>query len=391
MLDNIIEKLKNLVKSAREKLAEGGAEDEEIVLSLNKYAIFFIIGYFFQILSKAHFGDGLPIPPDWRDGINDIFTAIGTGVMFWPMWWAIIRGGFMAAFMAIPAMSVTVTTTYYSDGSKTVTSDRDMAEAAGIILKVVRFCLGYVVAAIATLGILAFQLFTFVTRFKQVKNRVPYAVTLLAIFVFLGFGSTIAMALAPLVDSEHFNPKEIVKVTEAAEKTLYAGNFSIAITTHYVKKERDKHSLIANITYTKDSDTTVIEIKPGRSAQTYLKEFDKGKNTILFGTYTFKGNVLANSEISSESGSRKMSEKGNAAVTNLLPANFIFKRLVDDKKKLRIVNLDHVNIDWDLSIRHPKGTDKKKWVSVAFIKTGDGGYKMDYVSLTPYDAKITYQ
>jgi hypothetical protein len=364
---------------------EGEIGRKGLILSIGKLGIFFLIGYSLQVLSKAHLGDGLPIAPDWRDDINALIMMLGTGVMFLPMWWSFIRGGFMA-FLQVPNYAV-ITTTTYSDGTVTKSSDHGQeAMDQALILKVIWFVIGYFLAAFVTLGILAFQVFTFVTKFNKVKNKLSYTITLLVVFAYLAYGSALAIKLGPIVDKEHFNPVEITRVMDSAEKTLFAGNFSYTIGTFYKKKEVAKHSLDVDVKYTKASDTTVITVKPqGQTAQTYLQEFDKGKNLMLFGTYTFKGNELTNTQIDTElCGSRTMSEAGIAAVTDLLPVNFIFKRIADDKKRLRIINMDHLNIDTDVSIRAPEKSDKKKRRTLDFVKTGNGGYKLTEMWIAPY-------
>ena len=315
------------------------------------------------------------------------------------------------AIMKVPSYSV-ITTTTYSDGTVTQSSDHgEHAMATGFIMKVIWFVVGYFAAGFATIAILAIQLFTFITKFSRVRNKSSYLITLAVIITFFFAGPTIAMRLAPVFDPVHFNPTEIVNAVETAKKNLYAGNFNYSLSLYAKKKERESKSFQAHITYTKANDTTVIDItsnsekiRPTMSQQmleqiygiaekAYMSEFDKGKNTIPLGRYTFVGDVLVDSVVN---GSRELSAAAAAEITKLLPVNFIFNKILENKNRYRIVPIENVSPDWNISLGHPEGANKKEWAFFNLLKTGED-YKLFQFNFEPYegvglmDIKIEYK
>ena len=381
-------------------------KNKEFTLNFNKFAIFFIIGYGFRLLDMMYVYELLPITNnDVRSFLNDALLFLSVGIMFLPMWWKIIRGGFMA-ILQIPNYAV-ITTTTYTDGSVTKTSDHgEEAMVTGAFMKIIWFVVGYFLAAFATLAIIGFQIFTFAAKFKTVKNKMSYGITVVVAIAFVFIGPTIAKGLAPVFDPVHFNPLEITKAAESAQKYLYSSDFSFSFDKAEGKKENEiqKQSYDVHISYTKANDTTVMEITPTTSVisvkdknqllqqgeRLYTQEFDRGKNIVPLGRYTFVGNVLTDYETI---GDRPLSEAGKAEVARLLPTNIIFNRLIDDSKRLRISSLAHRGVvsrrgnttDYTkrLNIGHPEGTDKTKRLSVDFEKTDDE-YKLLNFWIEPY-------
>jgi hypothetical protein len=357
-------------------------EQEDFKLNLNRFAIFFIIGYGFRLLGMAYIFEILPIANnDLQTFLNNLPLFLSVGIMFLPMWWNIIRGGFMA-ILKVPSYAV-ITTTTYSDGTTTKTSDHgEEAMVTGGILKVIWFVVGYFLAAFATLAIIGFQIFTFVTKFNRVKNKWSYLVTVVALGAYLLIGPSIAMKLAPVFDKKHFDHAEIAKAIETSQKNLYSGNFSFSIVKDF---REDKSSYIANIAYTKATDTTFIDIS--------LANERKYKGSVQPGKYTFTGNALTNSEISSN---RKMGNAAIAEVTNLLPVNLIFKRLSDDKKRLRMWDFPNPKPGYNVNLGNPEGTNKKKRQGYNFLRT-ENDYKLwgfwaePYMSSSGLYAEISYE
>jgi len=379
-------------------------DKEELVLPLGKIAIFFIIGYALRILNMTYFEEALPIPHNWKGYINEILVFGATGVMFLPMWIKIILGGWSAA-LDVPDYAV-VTTTTYSDGTVEKSSDYGQeAEFMGVIMHVIWFCLGYFVAAFVTLGILLFQMFTFITSFPRIRNKIAYLITLAVILTFFIAGPSIARRLAPVFDPVHFNTEEIAKAAETSQKNLFAGNFSYAMGVKAKRKDMEKKSYTANVSYTKATDTTVIDITGNsgslrdyqnqqererilqRAAETYMERFDKGKNKVPLGRYTFVGNDLKESIVA---GDRKLSNAAIAEITNMLPVNLIFNRMHNDR--LRMTLRDDKNLAYNVNIQSPEGTSKKRRVSLYFLKTDDD-YKLINFTVRPYeiDVKVVYE
>jgi len=393
-MNSIIQKIKEMrEKNKNESEKHGNVDKEAFILNLNIFFIFFIIGHTFRFFSMAYIGELLPIASDEaRQFINNAFLMLATGVAYLPMWWKIITGGWMS-LLQIPSYAV-ITTTTYSDGTVTKSSDfGEQSRFLGAIMTVIWIVVGYVLAAIATLCIIGYQIFTFITKFDRVKNKISYAVTLAAAILYITIaGPIIASALGPVFDPKHFNPAEITKAAETAEKNLYSGDFSYTMAGSPYQKNKKQtlnNARRAEVSYTKATDITVIQIIP-INEKAYLNEVKRGFNKVPPGKYTFTGNVFNNSV---NTGGFKISEAGIAELTSILPANLIFKRLIDDRKRLRIISLAYVGIvrhggnetDYTnrVDIRHPEGTNKKNWMTISLRKIGNE-YKLLSFWLEPY-------
>ena len=387
--------------------AEGKTVDkEEIVLPLGAIAIFFFIGYGLYILNMSYFEEALPISEFWRISIRQTLGPVATGVMFLPMWFRLMRGGW-SGLVDFDEYAV-VTTTTYSDGSVDKSSDYGAeSRFMGVIAHVIWFCVGYFVAAFASIGVLLFQLFTFITKFPKVRYKIAYIIFLAFILTYVIAGPSIARKLAPVFDPVHFNSAEITKAVETSWEKLFSANFSCTMNLYAKSKDTEKKSHRAVISYTKANNTTVIDITGNSrslrntntpeannrilqsAAEVYMAEFDKGKNKIPLGRYTFVGNELTKSETV---GGRELNSAAITAVTNLLPENFIFNYLLANKDRLRIRPQTYP--DYNVSIQHGEGTGKNKRVSFNLLKTEDD-YKLVSFSLGEYreagGVKIIYE
>ena len=384
------------------KFGSGGPDDLLQLLSLNDLSEFFSVSYLLQLLSRSDlmqlfsFSSFLHL-----FSLNILLHILSVVVVFLPMWWNFVKGDYMSIFQ-IPNYAV-ITTTSYADGSISRSSDYGgKSNNQNKFVKFLRLSQSFFVAIPATIVALVFQFVVFFTKFPKVKNKLQYLAALAVIVGYIVIGPAISMKLAPVFDPRHFNPAEIAGMIETSQKNLYAGDFSYIVKNVDKKTNRIKFSFDAAIAYTKSTDTTVIEIIPAagmingtpsqqqtersrqESEKLYMQEFDRGKNIIPIGRYTFKGNGLINSEIS---GGRKISDAGIAELINLLPVNLIFKRLSDDKKKLRVIedNPEHSPDKW--SIRHPNGTNRKKKIKVTFLKTG-GDYRITRFWTPSYEIYI---
>ena len=338
---------------------------EQYKLDLDIYAKFFIIGFTLYLLDRAYFVEILPIPDGLKSLIKILITFGATAVCVWPMWWNIIRGGWQA-ILKVPSYAI-ITTTTYSDGTTKTESDHgEYAMVGGIIMKAMWFCLGYVLAVFATLALFAIQLFTFVKDRNKIINKKQYLTKLALIVCLIVVGPPVARALAPVFDYKHFNHKEIERAAESAQKHLYSGDFSYTLvysSSHY-------GNFTADITYTKASDTTVIDVQTISG---------KKKSNITPGTYVFSGNVLTNPG--------NLSKAGIEEITKLNPANMIFKRMIDDKRKMRITSWKKADGTYEISIMIPPiGISEEKRFSIDLIKDDDE-YKLVKFSAGLYQMK----
>jgi hypothetical protein len=293
-----------------------------------------------------------------------------------------IRGGWEGLLQV--SDSITVTTTTYSDGTVEKSSNADMVGAFNGLMAIFWFVAGYFVAVIATMLYFAAQFVLFIIKFPRVKNKILYAVQLAVIVAFFALAPTYVAKLQPKFDPNHFKPDEIARVAETARKELYSGNFSFKV-EKWGKDVKGPFNSI--ITYNKAKDETVIEITPRRDELKFLKEFDKGRAKVLPGKYTFKGTELVKSEIDSKlCGNRTLGEAGIAELTSILPYNLFFKRILEDKDRLRYLPMEDVvaKRHWKefenvVFIRTPLGAysgASKNPFSLNFIKSGDG-YKLE--------------
>jgi hypothetical protein len=324
-----------------------------------------------------------------------------------------IRGGWEGLLQV--SDSITVTTTTYSDGTVEKSSNADMVEAFNGLMAIFWFIAGYFVAVIATMLYFAAQFVLFIIKFPQVKNKISYAVMWAVIIAFFALAPSVVENLQPKFDPNHFKPVEIAQVATTAQKELYSGDFSFKV-EKWGKDVKGPFNSI--ITYNKAKDETVVEVLAGEqnysswrseeeikylrkeAAEKFIKEFDKGNADVLPGKYTFKGNVLIKSEVDSKLfGNRTLGGAGIAELTGILPSNLIFKRILDDKDRLRYLPMEDVVDErlWKeyanrVFIRTPLGAysgTSKKALSLTFVKSGDG-YKLlrkkdDAPSLiTPY-------
>ncbi|MCL1957203.1 MAG: hypothetical protein FWF63_07760 [Fibromonadales bacterium] len=240
----------------------------------------------------------------------------------------------------------------------------------------------------------------FIIMFPRVKNKISCAVMWAVIIAFFALAQPVVENLQPKFDPNHFKPVEIAQVATTAQKELYSGDFSFKV-EKWGKDVKGPFNSI--ITYNKAKDETVIEVKPDGDAYDLLKQFDKGNADVLPGKYTFKGNVLIKSEVDSKlCGNRTLGGAGIAELTGILPSNLFFKRILDDKDRLRYLPMEDVVDErlWKeyenrVFIRTPLGAysgTSKKALSLTFVKSGDG-YKLlrkkDYPPflITPYWVK----
>ena len=360
----------------------GAVAKEEYRLSLGAIPIFFLIGCGIYFLISAYVLQLFPSIPQ-EDMIElELFAKMAAaGIGVFPIWWSMIRGGWDGLLQV--SSSISVTTTTYSDGTVEKSSNADEVAAFNGLMAVFWFVIGYFVAVIATMVYFAAQFVVFIIRFPRVKNKILYAVQLAVIVAFFALAPSYVAKLQPKFDPNHFKPDEIARVAETAQKELYSGNFSFKV-EKWGKNVKGPFNSI--ITYNKAKDETVVEITPGHGERKFLKEFDKGRAKVLPGKYTFKGTELVKSEIDSNlCGKRTLGEAGIAELTGILPSNLIFKRILDDKNRLRYLPMEDVveKRHWKeyenrVFIRTPLGAysgTSKKALSLTFVKSGDG-YKL---------------
>jgi hypothetical protein len=388
-------------RAEAETISEHGAvAKEECRLSLGAISIFFLIGCGVYFLISAYVLQLFPSIPQ-EDMIElEIFAKMAAaGIGVFPIWWSLICGGWMGLLQV--SSSIIVTTTTYSDGTVEKSSNADMVEGFNGLMAVFWFVAGYFVAVIATMIYFAAQFVLFIIKFPRVKNKILYAVQLAVIVAFFALAPSYVAKLQPKFDPNHFKPDEIARVAETAQKELYSGNFSFSMEK---RGKKIKGPYTAIVSYNKAKDETVVEVLAGRqdfaswrseeeikslkkeAAKKFIKEFDKGKVAVLPGKYTFKDNELVKSEVDAEIfGNRAMGEAGIAEIAGLLPSNFFFKRILDDKNRLRYLPMEDVvaKRHWKeyenrVFIRTPLGAysgASKKAFSLDFIKSGDD-YKL---------------
>jgi hypothetical protein len=374
---------------------------EEYYLSLGKIPIFFLIGCCGYFLISAYVLQLFPSIPQGYMIELEIFAKMAAGgIACFPIWWSMIWGGFMGLLQV--SSSIIVTTTTYSDGTVEKSSNADMVEGFNGLMAVFWFVAGYFVAVIATMLYFVAQFVIFIIKFPRVKNKISYAVMWAVIIAFFALAPSIVATLQPKFDPNHFKPTEIAQVATTAQKELYSGDFSFKVE----KWGKDvKGPFDAIITYNKAKDETIVEVI-GRgttnfkswyneqdkqlaredAAKKLLEAFDKGNADVLFGKYTFKGNVLIKSEVDSKlCGNRTLGGAGIAELTGILPSNLFFKRMLDDKDRLRYLPMEDVveerhwkEFENQVFIRTPLGAysgASKNPFSLSFIKSGNG-YKL---------------
>lgn len=366
----------------------GEEKQEDLVLALGAVNIFFIIGWTLYLLNNAHFPIylvSLTKNEIVQSLIAGFFLLGPTGIAVLPMWLNIMRNGFMGLLL-VPSYSV-ITETEYADGTVSRSSDYgEEAMISGIFWRVVWFGLGYFLAVVATLGVFVVQFFTFIFKFKYVKNKISYSIVWAALIAYLFIAPGYIEKLAPVFDPNSFNPTLIASVVESSQKRLYAGNYSYTVQKILPwKKKRGqkvKYSYIANLAYTKATDTTVIEIT-AYDEKIYLERFDKGKNKVPYGKYTFKGSELVNSDIQNN---RTISDEGITELVNLFPANLIFKRLSDGKERWTVNDITDSELHpEDLWISYSNAAGRKDKIAAYFYKNGDN-YRLSRFVMPPYEA-----
>ena len=261
---------------------------------------------------------------------NFAFLIIGYLLIAGKIWLRLIMGGFMSVVNV--AYYEVITT--YTDGSKESDHGAE-SDTLDTIFKILWIVAGFFLApvikfitVVARWGYTIFRCFA-----GKPKAPVWAVIPLFLIFsawFFAGlFGPTY---LEPDYFPEKYNTKLITETINDARSFMASNSYTYAIHTADGKKEYkplnarqrvrysaqlkvNRHFYVAEVSYNKVTAVTTIEISV-KNNEGFLKEFDKGKNLIAPGKYTFKDGILTDSQLE---GNRVIKEAGTKELLSILP------------------------------------------------------------------------
>ena len=248
--------------------------------------------------------------------LDTIMWVVGYFIACGPALWRIITSGFMSLFN--PESYVVITT--YSDGSKE--SDGGMESMGFSFFNLV---IGLSIGAVAALILTPIQILikwgSCIAKCFVRKDRAPFY-TVIPIFlifcVWFVAAPLVSIQMFPFFNPDRYNPELMLETITEARNNLYTNSFNYTAKVSTANK-KDWSRYDANISYNRAANTFTVEVVPRLAyghKRSYMKYFDRGKNKVLPGTYTFRDNELIDSKTDAN---KTMTEAGINEIISLFP------------------------------------------------------------------------
>jgi hypothetical protein len=221
-----------------------------------------------------------------------LITGLGYLIACGGMYWRIIRGGLFAGFN--PSNYVVITT--YSDGS-TSSDYGEESNIADFFSMAIRLTFGLFLAGVATvLSVFGQWVYLIIMCFAGEDKApapvvLPIAIIGLAWFICAPFASIQA---APFFNPHKYDATVMTEAIADARNLMSANSYNYTVNVRHPKgnsKRKLRYNYEAKVVYNRARGTTTVEINPLK-IEPYMEYFDKGKNSVLPGTYTFKDGEL---------------------------------------------------------------------------------------------------
>jgi hypothetical protein len=213
---------------------------------------------------------------------------------------------YMSGFLSLFQLPEYVVITTYSDGSKE--SDHGMESFfSNMLFKILGIVIVLGTAPFLMLLQMLIRWTTFIVKCLIGKDRALVSLVLPPVLIFIAWfiiAPLTSIQMRPFFKPYKYDAVIMTETIEEARRGLSSNSYSYTVDVRHPRgqvrqyskppKHALRHNYEAKIAYNGARGTTVVEITP-LSLETFMEYFDKGKNYVLPGTFTFRDGELTES------------------------------------------------------------------------------------------------